>query len=167
MASLYNLATEYQELYTALVSTADEETGEVDVDIAAALANVQGTFEEKAIATATVSRMLGNTVEEVSKEIDRLKRLKAHLEREDGRVREYLKMAMEMTGTEKVQGISASISFRKSEQTVIDNDVELPEEYITVKTTYTPNKTAIKAAIKAGNDVPGAHIETVMNLQIK
>lgn len=167
MASLYNLATEYQELYTTLVSTADEETGEVDVDIAAALANVQGTFEEKAIATATVSRMLGNTVEEVSKEIDRLKRLKAHLEREDGRVREYLKMAMEMTGTEKVQGISASISFRKSEQTVIDNEVELPEEYITVKTTYTPNKTAIKAAIKAGNDVPGAHIETVMNLQIK
>lgn len=167
MASLYNLATEYQELYTALVSTADEETGEVDVDIAAALANVQGTFEEKAIATATVSRMLGNTVEEVSKEIDRLKRLKAHLEREDGRVREYLKMAMEMTGTEKVQGISASISFRKSEQTVIDNEVELPEEYITVKTTYTPNKTAIKAAIKAGNEVPGAHIETVMNLQIK
>lgn len=167
MASLYNLATEYQELYTALVSTADEETGEVDVDIAAALANVQGTFEEKAIATATVSRMLGNTVEEVSKEIDRLKRLKAHLEREDGRVREYLKRAMEMTGTEKVQGISASISFRKSEQTVIDNELELPEEYITVKTTYAPNKTAIKAAIKAGNEVPGAHIETVMNLQIK
>ena len=167
MASLYNLATEYQELYTALVSTADEETGEVDVDIAAALANVQGTFEEKAIATATVSRMLGNTVEEVSKEIDRLNRLKAHLEREDGRVREYLKRAMEMTGTEKVQGISASISFRKSEQTVIDNVGELPEEYITAKTTYTANKTAIKAAIKAGNDVPGAHIETVMNLQIK
>lgn len=167
MASLYNLATEYQELYTALVSTADEETGEVDVDIAAALANVQGTFEEKAIATATVSRMLGNSVEEVSKEIDRLKRLKAHLEREDGRVREYLKRAMEMTGTEKVQGISASISFRRSEQTVIDNDASIPDEYMTVKTTYTPNKTAIKAAIKAGNDVPGAHIETVMNLQIK
>lgn len=167
MASLYNLATKYQELYTALVSTADEETGEVDVDIAAALANVQGTFEEKAIATATVSRMLGNTVEEVSKEIDRLKRLKAHLEREDGRVREYLKMAMEMTGTEKVQGISASISFRQSEQTVIDNEEELPEEYITVKTTYTPDKTAIKTAIKAGKDVPGAHIETVKNLQIR
>ena len=35
--------------------------------------------------------MLGNTVEEVSKEIDRLKRLKAHLEHEDGRVKEYLK----------------------------------------------------------------------------
>ena len=167
MASLFNLAKEYTDLYSALVSSVDEETGEVDVDIASALANIQGTFEEKAIATATVSRMLGNTVEEVSKEIDRLKRLKAHLEREDGRVREYLKRAMEMTGTEKVQGISASISFRKSEQTVIDNEGELPEEYITVKTTYTPNKTAIKTAIKAGKDVPGAHIETVKNLQIR
>lgn len=167
MASLFNLAKEYTDLYSALVSSVDEETGEVDVDIASALANVQGSFEEKAIATATVSRMLGNTVDEVSKEIDRLKRLKAHLEREDGRVREYLKKAMEMTGTEKVQGISASISFRQSEQTVIDNEEELPEEYITVETTYTPNKTAIKAAIKAGKEVPGAHIETVKNLQIR
>lgn len=167
MASLFNLAKEYTDLFNALISTADEETGEVDVDIASALANARGTFEEKAIATATVSRMLGNTVEEVSKEIDRLKRLKAHLEHEDGRVKEYLKKAMEMTGTEKVQGISASISFRQSEQTVIDNEEELPEEYITVKTTYAPNKTAIKTAIKAGKDVPGAHIETVKNLQIK
>ena len=167
MASLFNLAKEYTDLYSALVSSADEETGEVDVDIAAALANVQGSFEEKAIATATVSRMLGNIVDEVSKEIDRLKRLKVHLEREDGRVKEYLKKAMELTGTEKVQGISASISFRQSEQTVIDNEEELPEEYITAKTTYTPNKTAIKTAIKAGKDVPGAHIETVKNLQIR
>lgn len=167
MASLFNLAKEYTDLYSALVSSVDEETGEVDVDIASALANVQGSFEEKAISTATVSRMLGNTVDEVSKEIDRLKRLKVHLEREDGRVKEYLKKAMELTGTEKVQGISASISFRQSEQTVIDNEEELPEEYITVKTTYTPNKTAIKAAIKAGKDVPGAHIETVKNLQIR
>lgn len=167
MASLFNLAKEYTDLYSALVSSVDEETGEVDVDIAAALANVQGSFEEKAIATATVSRMLGNTVDEVSKEIDRLKRLKVHLEREDGRVKEYLKKAMELTGTEKVQGISASISFRQSEQTVIDNEEELPEEYITVRTTYAPNKTAIKTAIKAGKDVPGAHIETVKNLQIR
>lgn len=167
MASLFNLAKEYTDLFNALISTADEETGEVDVDIASALANARGTFEEKAIATATVSRMLGNTVEEVSKEIDRLKRLKAHLEHEDGRVKEYLKKAMEMTGTEKVQGISASISFRQSEQTVIDNEEELPEEYITVKTTYAPNKTAIKTAIKAGREVPGAHIETVKNLQIR
>ena len=167
MASLFNLAKEYTDLYSALVSSVYEETGEVDVDIASALANVQGSFEEKAIATATVSRMLGNTVDEVSKEIDRLKRLKAHLEREDGRVKEYLKKAMEMTGTEKVQGISASISFRQSEQTVIDNEEELPEEYITVKTTYAPNKTAIKTAIKAGKEVPGAHIETVKNLQIR
>lgn len=167
MASLFNLAKEYTDLFNALISTADEETGEVDVDIASALANARGTFEEKAIATATVSRMLGNTVEEVSKEIDRLKRLKAHLEHEDGRVKEYLKKAMEMTGTEKVQGISASISFRQSEQIVIDNEEELPEEYITVKTTYAPNKTAIKTAIKAGREVPGAHIETVKNLQIR
>ncbi len=61
----------------------------------------------------------------------------------------------------------ADISFRASEQTVIDNADAVPEEYMTVKTTYTPNKTAIKEAIKAGKEVPGAHLEQKKNIQIK
>lgn len=167
VASLYNLASEYLDLYAALIASADEETGEVDVDIAAALDKVHGSFEEKAVGTAVVVRMLGNEADLIDQEIKRLKRLKDHVEREQGRVKEYLTKACEMTGTESVRGIHASISFRKSEQTIIDNENELPNEYMTVKTTYTPNKTAIKAAIKAGTDVPGAHIEIVRNIQIK
>lgn len=165
--TLYHLADEYKNLYYALLSSADEETGEVDVDIAAALAEVEDGLQEKAIATATVSRAMGSTIDQVTAEIDRLKRLKARLEAENERVRNYLKDAMETAGIEKIQGIYASISFRKSEQTIIDNEAAIPDEYMTVKTTYTPNKTAIKAAIKAGKQIDGAHIETCRNIQIK
>lgn len=167
MATLYKLGEEYVNLYNALIETADEETGEVDVDISAALADVQGSFEEKAVATATVVRMLNNTADDVNAEIKRLTGMKKHLERETERVKDYLTQVCEMTGTESIKGISASISFRKSEQTIIDNEEAIPDEYMTVKTTYTPNKTAIKAAIKAGKEIDGAHIEVVKNIQIK
>ena len=70
-------------------------------------------------------------------------------------------------GFEKINGLTAAISFRKSEQTIIDNAKLLPSEFVKEKVTYAPDKTAIKNAIKAGQDVPGAHIETVNNIQIK
>ena len=170
MGSLFNLAKEYDDLYHTLIATADEETGEVDVDIAAALANVQGTFEEKAIATATVSRKIKYDLEDISKEIERLKRLKEHLERENNRLMDYIKQAMEMTGTVKIQGIAASISFRKTEKVVSDyegSEELIPDEYMRTKIIKEMDKVKIASAIKAGKEVPGAHIETVMNLQIK
>lgn len=41
---------------------------------------------------------------------------------------------------------------------VVFDEARLPESYITVKTTYTPDKSAIKAAIQGGEAVPGAEL---------
>lgn len=48
---------------------------------------------------------------------------------------------------------------RRSQAVVIDDLAELPTEYLRPKTTYSPDKTAIKAALKQGNPVPGARLE--------
>lgn len=165
--NLYQLAKEYTDLFDALLATADEETGEVDVDICAALERVQGTFEEKAISTATVYRMLGNESEKIRREIERLTALKKHVDREQTRVKDYLAQACEMTGTERLSGVYASISFRKSEQTIIEDESLLPMEYMIEKVTYTPDKAKIKAAIKAGQEVQGARVQVKQNIQIK
>lgn len=167
MDNLYNLATEYMDLYNALISTVDGDTGEVDIDIASALEKAQGTFEEKAIATATVVRGLNKYSKDIDQEIKRLKALKEHVDGEQKRVEDYLTKACEMTGTEKLQGIYANISFRKSEQTIIDDERLLPEEFIRVKTTYEPDKEKIKKAIKRGEEIQGAHIEQTKKIQIK
>ena len=164
--SLYALANEYSDLYRALTETVDED-GLVDADVFAAVEQAKGTFEEKAVAVATVWRMLGNDVAQIKNEIDRLKALKDRVEREQERVKQYLAMACEKTGTDSVKGVSASVSFRASELTVIDDESEIPEEYIVVKTTTAPDKTKIKNAIKAGLAVPGAHIESKRNIQIR
>lgn len=165
--NLYQLATEYTNLFDALIASADEDTGEVDVDISAALELVQGSFEEKATSTAVVYRMLGNESEKIGREIARLTALKKHVDREQTRVRDYLDRACKMTGTKQLSGMYASISFRKSEQTVIDDESLLPKDFLIEKVTYSPDKAKIKAAIKAGQEVQGAHIQVNSNIQIK
>lgn len=165
--SLYSLTDECRSLYDALMASVDEETGEVDISLVNALAERQEAWEEKAVAVACVYRSLDEDAARVGREIERLTAMKKRLERERDRVKEGLSAAFTALGVEKVKGMYADISFRASEQTIIDNADAVPEEYMTVKTTYTPNKTAIREAIKAGKEVPGAHLEQRKNIQIK
>ena len=165
--NLYNLTAECKSLYDDIIASADNDTGEVDLSLVAALSVWQEEWNDKAIAVACVYRALDEDSARVGREIERLTAIKKRLERERDRVKEGLANACNALGVEKVQGMYANISFRSSEQTFIDNEGAIPDEYMTVKTTYTPNKTAIKEAIKAGKDVPGAHVEKRKNIQIK
>ena len=165
--SLYELTQEGKALYDALIASADDETGEVDLSLVTALAEHQDAWEEKAVAVAYACRSLDDYSARVGREIERLTAMKKRVERERDRVKSGLAAACEALGVEKVKGVYATISFRGSEETVIDNEAELPEEFVTAKTTYSANKAAIKAAIKAGRDVPGAHIEQKRNIQIR
>ena len=165
--NLYNLTAECKSLYDDIIASADDDTGEVDLSLVTALSVRQEEWNDKAIAVACVYRALDEDSARVGREIERLTAIKKRLERERDRVKEGLANACNALGVEKVQGMYANISFRSSEQTVIENEGSIPDEYMTVKTTYTPNKTAIKEAIKAGKDVPGAHVEKRKNIQIK
>ena len=165
--NLYNLTSECKGLYDAILATADEETGEADLSLVTALAQRQEEWDKKAVSVACVFRAVGEDSDRIGREIERLTAMKKRLDRERERVKEGLDAACRALGVESVKGMYANISYRASEQTVIDDELSLPEEYLTVKTTYTPNKTAIKEAIKAGKEVPGAHIERKKNIQIK
>ena len=165
--SLYDLTQEGKALYDALIASVDEATGEVDISLVAALAKNQEAWEKKAEAVAYVIRQFDEYADRVEREIARLTAMKKRISRERDRVKSGLAAACDALGVEKVQGVYATISFRRSEETIIDDEAELPEEFVTAKTTYSANKAAIKAAIKAGRDVPGAHIEQKRNIQIK
>lgn len=166
--SLYGLSQDYIELYNALIETADTETGEVDIDISKALEKVQGAFEEKAIATATVYRALGKYSKDIDEEIKRLQALKKHTDGQAKRVKDYLQEACERTGTVSLKGIYANITLKTNPpKTVIDDESLIPEEYITVKVERKPDLNAIKEAIKSGKEIAGAHLEQDKTLQIK
>lgn len=165
--NLYNLTAECASLYDAILATADEETGEADLSLVTALCERQDEWEKKAVSVACVYRALDNDSARVGREIERLTAIKKRLERERDRIKDGLDAACKTLGVESVKGMYANISYRASEQTVIDNEFELPEQFINVKEVRTPNKTAIKEAIKAGEEVPGAHLERKKNIQIK
>jgi len=59
------------------------------------------------------------------------------------------------------------ISSRRSQGVVIEEDAAVPEEFMRVKTTTAVDKTALKAALKAGQRVTGARLEDRRSWSIK
>jgi len=50
------------------------------------------------------------------------------------------------------------LTSRKSQAVEIDDEDSLPPEWLTLKSTSQPDKTAIKEALKAGHSIPGANL---------
>jgi len=97
----------------------------------------------------------------------RLKELKERREKAIDRMKQSVTNAMQLYGIEKVESSFLKLSFRKSESVEVINEAQLLPEFTTTKVTTTPNKTAIKEAIKRGEVVEGAVLVTNQNLQIR
>ena len=78
----------------------------------------------------------------------------------------YYMRNMQANGEKKIRGQLYTLSIRKSEAVQVSDLSVLPEKYVTIRTESTPNKTAIKAAIKAGIEVPGASIVHNFSLNV-
>ena len=59
-----------------------------------------------------------------------------------------------------------AVTYRKSEQIVITDGVQLDDQYLRYREPE-PDKTAIKEAIKSGLEIDGVSLKTRMNMQIK
>ena len=68
---------------------------------------------------------------------------------------------------QKFSTSKVALSFRKSESVIIEEESLLPRGFYTETVTFKVDKAEIKKAIKAGEQVYGAHIETKQNLQVK
>ena len=74
---------------------------------------------------------------------------------------------MDLFDIYELKTATLKINFRKSESVIIENEYLIDNKFLIAKTTITPNKIAIKDAIKAGEFVAGAFISENKNLQIK
>lgn len=81
-------------------------------------------------------------------------------------LKNYLTSSMVAANENGIETSKVCISFRKSESVVVNEEV-LDRKYFNEKVSYTPDKTAIKKALKDGATIDGAYIETKHNLQIK
>lgn len=161
MANLFNIQSEYIVLMQQLM----ENGGEVTPELQEALEINQQQLQEKAANYCVVIRNLESESEIIANEIKRLQELKKVRENAANRLKETISKAMELYEVEKIETPLTKLSFRKSESVEITDLELIPHEYQKVK--VEADKTAIKAAIKSGANVPGAKLMTNKNLQIR
>lgn len=164
MTSLYAIAQEYQQAARTLADL------DLPVEaIADTLEGMSGELEVKAQNIAHVVRAIeadAAAVKQWAKDAaDRAKSLQARADS----LRDYLARNLLACGVQKIEGPGVVLSFRKSSAVVIDEPALIPAEFMRQPEPPPPepNKTAIADAIKAGREVPGAHVEQRMNLQVK
>ena len=141
----------------------DEETGEIlNAD---ALHAVEAQAAEKIEATALYLRELDAEAKAAKDEADRMiARVKSMQKRSD-----YLKTMLldALHATGKVKTARVTVSIRTSKAIEVADGVTLPDAFVTVRTTTTPNKTALKEAIEAGADIEGVRLVERESVQIK
>lgn len=159
--SLYRISVEQQALNEQLF----EAEGELTPELEEALIINEANLTLKAEDYVTSMAMFAASAEAAKAEI---KRLQAFVKRADNaqeRMKNALSFALETFGIDKMEVGTHRISFRKSEGVVITDEVAIPNEYIIVETKV--NKAQLKADLKAGAVVSGAHLETRKNIQIR
>lgn len=166
MPNIYKLGDDYLMLANRLADTTDED-GIVDAGLLPIVSEAKELVQSKAVSIGCVIKQLSTYKAQIDEEVKRLTAMSKTL---GGRI-DYLTQAtstvLQACGIERIDSVQAVISFRKSEQTIIDDESEIPNEYISTKIETKPNKTKIGDAIRAGIIVPGAHIESKRNIQIK
>lgn len=68
---------------------------------------------------------------------------------------------------DKFSTAKCAISFRRSEQVDIRDESLVPKEFLKETITYKPDRTAIKEAMKAGQEISGCLLIENLNPQIK
>ena len=159
--SLFQLVAEYRDAAATL--------GDLDLDpqtVADTLESLSGDIEHKAVNVAYVAMNFSATSQAIrvhaAAQLARADAIEARVHA----LREYLANCMTGAGLEKIESPGLRISFRKSSAVQITGEDLIPAEFMRQPKTPppSPDKAAIKVALQAGQDVPGASIEHRRNL---
>lgn len=161
--SLYEISSELEHLNDVLMSSEGELTPEVESQLAIA----QTDLQTKGCGYGFVIMENKHTIDAIEAEIKRLSEKKQYIAKATERLENAISEAMQRFGIEKIEAATIKLSFRKSESIEIVDAALIPDEFMVAKTTYTPDKAAIKSIIKDGGDVYGARLIKKQNLQIK
>lgn len=165
--SLYTLRTEYQALLDKLSDGDFDEQTIADTIESTGLAEA---FSAKVQNVVLASRIVLQNVPAIDAEIERLKALKAIREKASASLLAYVLDQMQEIGIERVESPLMTVSIRKNPESVdVFDDRMVPVAFMRQPPPpdAVPDKTAIKAALKAGKDVPGTKLKQSVRLHIQ
>lgn len=163
--TLYELAAEFR-------ATADQ-LADLDLPpevVADTLESISLPLEQKAVQVAAFARNLEATADQIKSAEKQMADRRKAIENRAKSVRDYLLRNMQVCGMEKIEHPLFKLAVRQNPPSVvIDNEQQIPADYLRQPETPppAPDKTLIKQALIDGFDVPGAHLERGIRLEIK
>ncbi len=131
---------------------------------------VIGRFEAKAQSVAAYCLNLAAQGDMLEAHIKAMQAKLKTCRAREGRLKDYLAANMKAAGIRSIQaddGCFAAKFAKNPPRVDIWDEAQIPQDYLRTKTTTEPDKTAIKAAIQAGREVPGAKLEQSESLRLK
>ena len=161
--SIYKIQNDFQLIIAEVINN----DGEITPELETALTINKEQLQSKAVDYCYVIKQLDYDCEQIDNEIARLNKLKKVRSNLTDRLKNTVSSAMQLFEVEKIETPLIKLSFRNSESVEITNEQQLDACFIVTKTVTTPDKKAIKDAIKSGVFVEGATISYNKNLQIR
>ena len=150
------------EIDKAILACIDPETGElIDEE---SLESLQMERTQKIKNVALWLKNLNASAAAYKAERDAFDERMKQAQKKAESLKRYLADAL---GGEKFVTDECAVSFRKSTAINVLDEAVIPAAYMTEKVTRSPDKAAIKAAIKSGIEVPGAALVDNLSVQIK
>ena len=165
---LFEIAGEYR-LLAEKLAAADFDAATIADTIEAS--GLTDALQEKAQGVELVARAAEAFCPAIDAEIARLQALKAHRQKIAVGLREYLRSQMEVAGIERISCPLFDLKLKKNPPAVEVFDERQVPEHFWVTPEPKPvepriDKTAVKAAIKAGIEVAGARLVQATRLEV-
>jgi hypothetical protein len=153
-----------EEELEALVNSVDTCPEELRPELEARITEFIGAEINKVDHVSEVFGSLDNVVESAKREINRLRERQQSAERTKEQLAKYVLHVLRERNGRPLKGHNCTFTVRHSEVLIIDDPSVVPDQFKRTTIAVDVPKDAVKRAIKAGETVPGAHIEQHENL---
>lgn len=161
MPSLFDLSTDYQQVYDLIAEQEDEQI------LKDTLASINDAIEDKADGYVAVIKTLEGDNKAIDEEIKRLRQRKTSNQNGVKRLKESLQEVMEQTGKEKFKTALNTYSIANNPPSIeVVNESLIPKSYW-VEQAPKLNKKEILSDIKNGVEIKGAEVVQTRSLRVR
>lgn len=161
MPSLFDLSTDYQQLYDLIAEQEDEQI------LKDTLASINDAIEDKADGYVAVIKMLEGDNKAIDEEIKRLRQRKTSNQNGVKRLKESLQEVMEQTGKEKFKTALNTYSIANNPPSLDITDKSLiPKQYYIEQQPKLDKKELLKV-VKDGLEIKGVELKQSRSLRVR
>lgn len=164
MSTLYELSAGFNNI----MNLVEDETMDLDA-LEEGLQTIECSLEEKCVNGIGLIKSLENQRDGLKAEAKRLTDRARVLDGRIQSIKDWYKVNLEVMGKSKVNTDRGTMAIQKNPPSLkIDDERQIPAEFLdVVPEHYEVAKDRVKEAIKAGREVPGAHMEQGKSLRIR